>query len=127
MMEFSVSGVLGYRVAAPTPFVFNIQASRFPGQNIASETLTLPPGLKTETWVMPESGNRYLRLIAPPGELSQFVSKLWSAPGAQQFAREYQLADMVRIVVGHQQSLAKDGLTVPMRDFGKQVYRLVTD
>ena len=66
-MEFSVRSVLGYRVTAPTPFVFNIQASRFPGQVIVSETLTLQPALPTETWVMPESGNRYLRLIAPPG------------------------------------------------------------
>jgi|tagenome__1003787_1003787.scaffolds.fasta_scaffold20785255_3 hypothetical protein len=31
-MRFSVSARLGYRVKQHTPFVFNVQAERFPGQ-----------------------------------------------------------------------------------------------
>jgi transglutaminase-like putative cysteine protease len=66
-MEFSVSARLGYRVKQHTPFVFNVQAERFPGQDIVSEALQIDPGLAVEDWTMPESGNRYFRLIAPLG------------------------------------------------------------
>jgi transglutaminase-like putative cysteine protease len=66
-LEFSVKAVLGYRVKQHTPFVFNVEASRFPGQTIESESLRFEPHLAAEGWTMPESGNRYRRLIAPPG------------------------------------------------------------
>src|SRR5689334_10707339 len=66
-MEFSVSARLGYRVEQQTPFVFNVQAQRFAGQEIVSESLRIDPELRLEDWTMPESGNRYVRLIAPPG------------------------------------------------------------
>jgi len=67
-MEFSVHAALTYRVKRDTPFVFNIQAQRFAGQTIESESLSISPMLSTEDWTMPESANRYFRLIAPPGE-----------------------------------------------------------
>src|SRR4051812_19584859 len=66
-MEFSVCARLGYRVEQHTPFVFNVQAQRFAGQEIVSEELNIDPGLPLEHWTMPESGNHYVRLIAPPG------------------------------------------------------------
>ena len=64
---FFGAAVLGYRVKQDTPFVFNIQAERFSGQAIISEDLQVDPPLPLEHWTMPESGNRYFRLIAPPG------------------------------------------------------------
>jgi hypothetical protein len=42
-------------------------------------------------------------------------------PGAQQPSHQHQFAQMVRVVIGHQQRLAKDGLPVAMSDRGKQV------
>jgi transglutaminase-like putative cysteine protease len=66
-MEFSVQAKLGYRVQQETPFVFNVQAQNFAGQTIRSESVRIEPELHTESWTMPESGNRYFRLIAPPG------------------------------------------------------------
>ncbi|WP_428487857.1 transglutaminase-like domain-containing protein [Rhodopila sp.] len=66
-MQFSVSSKLGYRVQAPTPFVFNVQATRFRGQTVSTESLSIQPEIPIESWTMPESGNRYFRLIAPPG------------------------------------------------------------
>jgi transglutaminase-like putative cysteine protease len=66
-MDFSLRAVLGYRVKQDTPFVFNVQAARFPGQAIISEDFRADPPLPLEHWTMPESGNRYVRLIAPPG------------------------------------------------------------
>ena len=69
-MDFSVKAKLGYRVEQNTPFVFNLQACAFAGQEILSETLRIAPELPLENWTMPESGNRYFRLIAPPGGVS---------------------------------------------------------
>jgi transglutaminase-like putative cysteine protease len=67
MMEFLVQATLGYRVKQEVPFLFNVQAQSFTGQAIRSEALRVEPELPIESWTMPESGNRYFRLIAPPG------------------------------------------------------------
>jgi transglutaminase-like putative cysteine protease len=66
-MEFSVEAKLGYSVQHERPFVFNVQAQNFTRQTIRSESLCVEPELNTESWTIPESGNRYFRLIAPPG------------------------------------------------------------
>jgi transglutaminase-like putative cysteine protease len=66
-MDFSVKTELAYRVARATPFVFNVQAQQMSGQTIVTEQLRIEPELPTESWTMPESGNRYVRLIAPAG------------------------------------------------------------
>jgi transglutaminase-like putative cysteine protease len=66
-MDFSVKATLGYRVGQETPFVFNMQAQQFAGQSILGESLQITPELPAENWTMPESGNRYFRLIAPAG------------------------------------------------------------
>ena len=68
-MAFVMGCSLTYRVGTPTPFVFNIEAQGFEGQTIVRETLDISPDLPVERWTMPESGNRYLRVLAPPGEL----------------------------------------------------------
>ncbi len=67
-MEFSVQAALTYRVKRQTPFVFNVQAQSFAGQTIKTESMSIEPPLSTEDWTMPESANRYFRLVAPPGE-----------------------------------------------------------
>jgi transglutaminase-like putative cysteine protease len=66
-MEFSVQATLGYRVPQETPFVLNVQAQAFTGQTIKSESLRIEPELPIEGWTMPESANRYFRVIAPAG------------------------------------------------------------
>jgi transglutaminase-like putative cysteine protease len=66
-MEFSMKATLGYRVEKQTPFVFNLQVQRFTGQTVIHEMLRIDPHLPTESWTMPESGNRYVRLMAPGG------------------------------------------------------------
>ena len=70
-MRFELGCKLGYDVKADgTPFVFNIEAQRFETQEIVTEALTLDPPLPTDTWTMPESGNRYVRIVAPKGKLT---------------------------------------------------------
>lgn len=70
MTTFSVGCALTYHVGARTPFVFNIEAARFGPQAVREEHLTLSPELPVERWTMPESGNRYLRAIVPPGDFT---------------------------------------------------------
>jgi transglutaminase-like putative cysteine protease len=67
-MDFSFGCRLAYRLDAPTPFVFNLEAACEGGQTIREERLALPSDLPVERWTMPESGNRYLRVVAGPGE-----------------------------------------------------------
>lgn len=68
-MNFSLGCSLVYRVKSPTPFVFNFEAARFDAQTVREERLQLIPKTSIERWTMPESGNRYLRVLAEPGEL----------------------------------------------------------
>lgn len=49
-----------------TPCLFNIEAQTTDAQFVLSEELILAPRLNVEPWTMPESGNRYFRLLAPP-------------------------------------------------------------
>ncbi len=66
-MDFSVKANLSYRVPAVTPFVFNLHAQQTAMQAIQDEQFAVDPPMPLENWTMPESGNRYVRLIAPPG------------------------------------------------------------
>ena len=68
-MDFNLGCELGYELTAPAPFLFNIEAQTFGAQTVLSETLTTTPDLPLVRWTMPESGNRYFRLIAPAGSL----------------------------------------------------------
>lgn len=68
-MKFRLGCRLDYQVAEPVPFVFNIEAQTLPGQTIEAEALSISPRLEIDRWTMPESGNRYFRLKAPPGPL----------------------------------------------------------
>lgn len=69
-MQFNLGCKLGYTMQQETPFVFNIEAQSLGIQTIVKEHLKLTPQLQTDSWIMPESGNRYLRVIAPPGKLT---------------------------------------------------------
>lgn len=70
-MRFSVGCRLGYRVKGePATFLLNVQPARLERQRVLHERLTLTPEVAVESYVMPETGNRYLRFEAPPGEVA---------------------------------------------------------
>ena len=69
-MRFRIGCQLGYRVKGPTPFVFNIEAASFPTQTVVEESFAVEPKLEIERWLMPESGNRYLRCLVQEGPLT---------------------------------------------------------
>jgi len=68
-MKFSLGCSLVYRVPAVMPFVFNVEAATFRGQFVQHDQLSLDPDLAVERWTLPGTGNRYLRVIAQPGDL----------------------------------------------------------
>lgn len=71
-MRYEVGCELEYDVQAPggTPFVFNIEAQRTPDQKVLEEALTLSQDLSFDRFTMPESGNRYFRVLAEQGGLT---------------------------------------------------------
>lgn len=69
-MRFKLGCELAYDVQQSTPFVFNVELAPVASQTIVSERLTLTPRLEPERWTMPETGNRYLRVVAPAGRLT---------------------------------------------------------
>jgi len=70
-MNFAVGCTLEYETeAALTPFVFNLEAARFPRQAVTSERLVTTPDLgEPDRFTMPESGNRLTRFVVPKGKL----------------------------------------------------------
>lgn len=68
-MKFIVGCKLGYKVEDAASFVLNIQPAELPRQKLGRESLIVTPELPLETYLMPESGNRYVRFQAGAGEL----------------------------------------------------------
>jgi transglutaminase-like putative cysteine protease len=58
---------LHYDVQAPSDFIFLIHPARTPQQDVRSESLTLAPPVSHTLDSEPVSGNRLLKLQAPPG------------------------------------------------------------
>lgn len=69
-MNLELGCKLAYAVEAETPFLFNIEAQRSPGQQVTTKSLRLTPDLPIDRWTMPESGNRYFRVNVPKGQLT---------------------------------------------------------
>ena len=68
-MKFIVGCKLGYKVEDAASFVLNIQPAELPRQKILRESLVVTPDVPLETYLMPESGNRYVRFQAKSGEV----------------------------------------------------------
>ncbi|KFC71788.1 Transglutaminase domain-containing protein [Devosia sp. LC5] len=68
-MKFSVGCDIGYEIIEPATLIFNIEAIAGGRQRILGETLTITPNLAADEKTATETGNRYLRLTAQPGQL----------------------------------------------------------
>ena len=66
-MRFSLGSSLGYQLDQPTPFVFNLEVAACDQQKLISESLVFSPPLEPERFTAPETGNRYVRVVAPKG------------------------------------------------------------
>lgn len=67
-MKILVGCDLGYQASGPATLILNIQPAETPRQRILRETLVITPeGARTESWTVPGTGNRYLRIHAEAG------------------------------------------------------------
>jgi transglutaminase-like putative cysteine protease len=66
-MRFSIDCELDYDVTTDSTLILNIEAQRTGGQRILSESMVLPPGIAGDAHEVPETGNRYRRLVLPIG------------------------------------------------------------
>jgi transglutaminase-like putative cysteine protease len=69
-MRFSVGCEIGYDVADKATLIFNIHAMRGGRQRILSEQLTVTPQRDWDEKTAVDSGNRFVRLTVPKGEVS---------------------------------------------------------
>ena len=69
-MEFTIGCPLSYGVGTLTPFVFNLEAERFPRQRVTSEQLRTSPELGVpDRFEVAENGKRIIRFLVPAGSL----------------------------------------------------------
>lgn len=103
-MKFSVSCSLQYDVAADTTLILNIEAQRGEGQEILGEQFSISTGIATESHVVPETGNRYRRMVLPVGQhLIGYTAQIdahpfISDPGA---IAQVPVAELPFEVIGH--------------------------
>jgi transglutaminase-like putative cysteine protease len=69
-MKYSVSCSLDYEVEEETVFFFNLQPAQFDRQVILDEHLDLEGGREIDRFTMGESGNRFFKVMASPGNLT---------------------------------------------------------
>jgi hypothetical protein len=70
VMDFTIGRRVSYSVDTLTPFVFNLEAARFPRQQIRSERLKTTPELgEPDRIEVAENGNRIMRFLVPAGSL----------------------------------------------------------
>ena len=58
---------LQYEANEESTFLLNVMPARRFGQQIVSEILKTDPSLKVSRWTERDNGNRFVRLVAPPG------------------------------------------------------------
>ena len=93
MIRLQLSIQLDYEVCgADCDFVFNIHAAHTARQRVVDELLTLNPSVPWRVESDPATGNRYLRLTAPPGPLRVLYSA--TVDLAHHFAQPDQIAEV---------------------------------
>jgi transglutaminase-like putative cysteine protease len=68
-MKYKVGSQLVYKINQPATFIFNVQAVRNEFQKIIAEELQIDPQLPFDELTVDDNGNRYVRLLAPVGNL----------------------------------------------------------
>lgn len=69
-MKFKLGCHLAYEVTAPSSYLLNIQPAKLEQQRVLHENFEITGHPELETYVMPESGNRYVRFKTEPGDLT---------------------------------------------------------
>jgi transglutaminase-like putative cysteine protease len=80
-MRFQLRSELQYEIASLTTLILNIEAQRTDRQRILSEVFTVSPEVPVDAHEVDETGNRYRRMLLPPGSYSiAYTAEVESAP-----------------------------------------------
>ncbi len=66
-MKFHIGSELTYDIQTPTTMILNIEAQRLDSQRVVREAFTVSSGATGEEHEVPETRNRYRRLVLQPG------------------------------------------------------------
>lgn len=69
-MRFSLGSELTYTAVRNTTLILGVEAQRVAGQHVMREQFTVTPDVSTEAHEIPETRNRYRRLVLKPGRYS---------------------------------------------------------
>jgi transglutaminase-like putative cysteine protease len=69
-LNFKLGCELTYKIVEETVFIFNVEVARLPRHADLSDSITCTPDLERRTYTVPDMRNRYMRILAPPGEFS---------------------------------------------------------
>lgn len=103
-MKFAVSCSLQYEVVTDTTLILNIEAQRNPGQRVVAEQFGTSSGIATEEHVVPETGNRYRRMVLPAGPHQiDYAAEIETTPfiGDPGRIAQVPVAELPFEVVGH--------------------------
>lgn len=80
-MQFRLRCELQYDIATPTTVILNVEAQRGGRQRILGEAFTVEPQVQSEEYEVPETGNRYRRMLLQPGTYSVwYTAEIESTP-----------------------------------------------
>lgn len=80
-MQFRLRCELQYDIATPTTLILNVEAQRGGRQRILGEAFTIEPQVQSEEHEVPETGNRYRRMLLQPGRYSVwYTAEIESSP-----------------------------------------------
>jgi transglutaminase-like putative cysteine protease len=84
-MKFQVGSELIYTAVRDTTLVLNVEAQHLAGQQVIRESLTFMPFIPSEPHTIPETGNRYRRVLLRPGRYSvRYEAEVETNPVLQQ-------------------------------------------
>jgi len=103
-MKFTVSCSLSYEVVTETTLILNIEAQRNAGQQVIAEQFSTSQNLVAEAHVVPETGNRYRRMVLPVGQHQiDYAAEIETSPfiGDPGQIAQLPVAELPFEVVGH--------------------------
>ncbi|MFC7053272.1 transglutaminase family protein [Hansschlegelia quercus] len=69
-MKFKLGCDLEYKILEETVFIFNFQVAKLQRHKALTDSLTLKPDLPVVDYTVPDLQNRYIRVLAQPGDFS---------------------------------------------------------
>lgn len=103
-MRFSIGSELTYTAARDTTLILSVEAQQVPGQLTVSERFSVTPDVGAASQEIPETRNRYRRLLLKPGRYTvRYEADVETIPALQKPAAvdEMPVSDLPMEVINH--------------------------